>query len=220
MSTAQDTLARRLAEHFAPELGAALPQITELLLDGEDPYETGMRGPKLADLVGCARYLVELSVVALAVHRRLMLERAGQAGESPSFDDLRTKLLSEAPHDDEVSEPLRERTVTRVADLTVNLPCLLPHDTILALQQTAILAGPLDRQTLLSGIDKRFTAELRLVPTHGQQLLSDLDEMNAAGALADGSVPLARWLDNAVVLAGQRREAQVFAEARAALKVP
>ena len=85
-------------------------------------------------------------------------------------------------------------------------------------EDRGIALGPLHRPALLAGMDPTFTASLHLAPTHNEQLLCDLDEMSSTGTLADGSMPLAHWLDNAVFLAGPRREGQVFAEARAQLK--
>ena len=49
------------------------------------------------------------------------------------------------------------------------------------------------------------------------QILLDLDALNAVRALADRSVPLAVWLENASTLTGPRVEAAVFRAARARL---
>jgi hypothetical protein len=220
MLTSQEAIARSAAEHFAPELGAALSPITERLLEGEEPDDPITRSLKLRDLVNCAAYLVELSAIAIDLHHQLVLQRAEQAGESPGamVESLRTLLRSKAPRDALVADHLRERMVTTVADVTLERPRLLPHATILAVQRAAVALGPLPRPALLAGIDPTFIAGLLLAPTLDAQLLCDLDQMSSTGTLTDGSMPLARWLDNAVFLAGPRREGQVFVEARARLK--
>lgn len=70
------------------------------------------------------------------------------------------------------------------------------------------------RVALLAGIDGGFVAGLPLAPNPGAQLLVDLDALNKAGALADGTVPLQIWLDNAAHLAAARGEAAIFARIR------
>lgn len=86
---------------------------------------------------------------------------------------------------------------------------MLPHEAVLELH-TAALAVRLDRNALLSGIDRSFVASLKVMSTNSEQVLSDLDEMNTWGELTDGSVPLRVWLLNARMLSGGRRESRVF----------
>jgi endonuclease G len=63
------------------------------------------------------------------------------------------------------------------------------------------LADPAQRQRLLDGINERFKAfHLRTVDQPGGQILSDLATMNQVEQLADGSVPLQIWLQNAIYL--------------------
>lgn len=69
------------------------------------------------------------------------------------------------------------------------------------------------RAGLLAGVEAGFVATLPQAATPGEQLLTDLDELNAVRALADGSVPLAIWLGNAVRLAGGRVEVTIFERA-------
>lgn len=88
---------------------------------------------------------------------------------------------------------------------------ILPHDDILKLRAAIISAAMSnDRDALLAGIDPGFVAGLQAAGSSGSQLVMDLDVMNAAGALEDGSVPLIRWLQNAVALVGKRQEAAAF----------
>lgn len=98
------------------------------------------------------------------------------------------------------------------------------------------MAGPLDEQTLrkvfdaaiatglvssrgalLAGIHRSFVASLPTAPTPAQQLMVDLNSLNDAGTLLDGSVPLRTWLSAAEMLAGPRTEAAVFTSALARL---
>jgi hypothetical protein len=53
---------------------------------------------------------------------------------------------------------------------------------------------------LLHGINRQFTASLPVAPTPLVQLSLDLQALNRAGQLQDGSVPLIQWLENAVHL--------------------
>jgi hypothetical protein len=89
---------------------------------------------------------------------------------------------------------------------------VLPRDLIFMVHQAAITAG-LDRETLLQGIDRGFVRSLPNAPNAAAQLLSDIEELNRAGALADATVPLRLWLESAVALAGPRQEAEVFRRA-------
>jgi hypothetical protein len=64
---------------------------------------------------------------------------------------------------------------------------------------------------------RSFVTSLPLAKDPAAQILRDLDALNKAGALTDGSVPLAVWLENAALLARPRREAVDFKEALARL---
>src|SRR5262245_11151145 len=85
---------------------------------------------------------------------------------------------------------------------------------MLKVQQAAISARlPANRTGLLAGLPAAFVASLPHAATPGEQMLVDLDTMNAAGVLTDGTVPLASWLMNAMVLAASRQEVAVFERA-------
>lgn len=91
---------------------------------------------------------------------------------------------------------------------------LLDHATILALHKAAISSGLADsRATLLGGMPAAFAASLPRAPSPNAQILQDLNVMNAAGKLADGSIPLALWLSNAAGLVPLAPEASVFESA-------
>ncbi len=92
---------------------------------------------------------------------------------------------------------------------------LLSQDEILGLHAASVSGGLLDkRAALLAGIAPSFAGTLEHAQSPGEQILLDLYAMSRAGELTDGSLPLAAWLENALVLLGDRREALVF---RAAL---
>lgn len=78
-----------------------------------------------------------------------------------------------------------------------------------ALHAAAITAG-LDRDDLMSGVDKRFVASIHRSSSRSAQLLNDLHEMQAVERLSDGTVPLRTWLLNAVRLADMREEEATF----------
>jgi hypothetical protein len=91
---------------------------------------------------------------------------------------------------------------------------LLEHEEILKVRAAVISAGLIGSRTaLLAGMDPAFVAELYDAPAPGQQALTDLDTMNTAGSLADGTTPLATWLSNAIALTEHRKEAKVFQRA-------
>jgi serine/threonine protein kinase len=88
---------------------------------------------------------------------------------------------------------------------------LLNHDDILNLHAAVLSARLVEsRHALLSGIRERFVAGLPHAVAPSEQILRDLDVLNAAGTLTGGTVPLAIWLRTAVALAGSRTEAAVF----------
>lgn len=91
----------------------------------------------------------------------------------------------------------------------------LNHDEILKVHAAVVSAQLVgSRDALLVGIDGRLVAGLPSAATPSDQILRDLDTLNSASVLADGSMPLATWLANAVAQAGPRKEGAIF---RAAL---
>jgi hypothetical protein len=92
---------------------------------------------------------------------------------------------------------------------------LVSHTEILRVHEAAIDAGlARSREVLLGGIDPGFRETLRVVADPGAQILSDLTVINETGQLADGTVPLWLWLDNAISLAGPRTQAATFRRVR------
>ena len=90
----------------------------------------------------------------------------------------------------------------------------LPPDTIKELRKSAVSAGVItgSRAIWLDGIDPGFAGHLTLAPNAIDQFVLDLNEMNKVERLADGSVPLVRYLRNIadyLRLTG-RPEADVF----------
>jgi cellulose synthase operon protein C len=73
------------------------------------------------------------------------------------------------------------------------------------------LAGA--RDALLSAMNPMFVRGLAGRPTQAGQLLSDIQALNHAVVLADGSHPLAIWLQNAIILTRSRKESAVFEQA-------
>src|SRR5262245_23676853 len=68
------------------------------------------------------------------------------------------------------------------------------------------------RDTLLLNISSRFRGRMRVLQKASpqEQLAHDLDYLDNAGILGDGSYPLKIWLSNAIELAGDRQEVEVF----------
>nr|WSX47928.1 serine protease [Streptomyces sp. NBC_00974] len=76
----------------------------------------------------------------------------------------------------------------------------LSQDDVVQLRDTAVEAGLTDpalRSLLFAGILPKYRGSLPLLPAPGQQVHSDLNEMNRVERLIDGTVPLAVWLRNA-----------------------
>lgn len=96
---------------------------------------------------------------------------------------------------------------------------LLPRPLLLEIHQAAVNAR-LDPVTLLRNVNVAFVASLDRAPSVNAQILGDLSTLNDVGALADGSVPLVIWLENALALAGPRVEAEVFRRGLAKLGIP
>lgn len=88
----------------------------------------------------------------------------------------------------------------------------LDDQSIQILHAAAIHAGlAAHRADLLRGIDPAVIAGLPSSPTPSAQLLTDLHELCVT--LQDGSVPIAQWLENAVLLAGTKPGAVFFEDA-------
>jgi hypothetical protein len=89
----------------------------------------------------------------------------------------------------------------------------LTHNQLLRLRKAVISAGLAEeRAGLLAGVPPEVVAGLPRASTPGAQLLTDLDSLNEAGFLENGSLPLATWLENAAHLAQPRQETLVFRE--------
>ncbi|MFD9302534.1 trypsin-like peptidase domain-containing protein [Streptomyces sp. NPDC060048] len=76
----------------------------------------------------------------------------------------------------------------------------LSQDDVVLLRDTAVEAGLTDpalRSLLFAGILPKYRGSLPLLAAPGQQIHSDLNEMNRVERLIDGTVPLAVWLRNA-----------------------
>lgn len=90
---------------------------------------------------------------------------------------------------------------------------VLDQDEILKVQKALVAAGLADtRGALLAGMSPAFIASLQVTAISGAQILSDLNALNDAGVLSDGSVPIRVWLKNALTLAGPRKEYAIFLE--------
>ncbi|WP_261564906.1 toll/interleukin-1 receptor domain-containing protein [Frankia gtarii] len=93
----------------------------------------------------------------------------------------------------------------------------LSHGQLFRLARAAEGAGfgfPDRRRLLLDGLPPAFVA---LMPVHAVpriQLLADLQRLNSAGELPDGTVPLQVWLDNASLLVDGDPAASAIIEAR------
>lgn len=85
----------------------------------------------------------------------------------------------------------------------------LDEDTIRGVAEAAS-ALTLDRNALLSGVP--IVDQLPLRETLGAQILSDLRTLNGR-RLTDGSLPLAVWLANAVILSKLQPENTIFVRA-------
>jgi len=87
--------------------------------------------------------------------------------------------------------------------------CTLSDEEVRLVRDVVLQIG-LDREALLSGIEPLFRSSIPAASTPGQQVFVDVHHMRQAGTLADGSVPLRVWLENAVVLSRPRSESTVF----------
>jgi hypothetical protein len=94
---------------------------------------------------------------------------------------------------------------------TASVTTILNHKRILAIHQAALRAGFTKRRdALLAGIHRGIVSGITRASTPGDQLLVDLNELNDAGLLEDGTAPLGRWLENALHLGEARRETTTF----------
>ncbi|MBK8254156.1 MAG: ATP-binding protein [Polyangiaceae bacterium] len=89
---------------------------------------------------------------------------------------------------------------------------MLTHEQLLVVHQAAIDAG-LTREALLAGVPEALKASLPILPTLGEQLLTDIAKLANYRTLADGSQPARLWLSNAVALTAERTEQAVFQSA-------
>jgi len=96
---------------------------------------------------------------------------------------------------------------------------LLDKQRIPSLHAATIEAGLEGHRTaLLQGIDAHFVASLPVSPAPSAQILTDLYGLNLV--LADGSVPIERWLENAFLLAGPKAAGAVFEAGLVELDLP
>jgi hypothetical protein len=88
------------------------------------------------------------------------------------------------------------------------------HQRMRELHTRTIQAGlAKNRDALLAGLNKAFTASLRGAGDHSAQILEDLAAMNETGRLPDGTLPLEIWLETACALTTARTEGEVFRSA-------
>ncbi|MFO0593219.1 MAG: TIR domain-containing protein [Polyangiaceae bacterium] len=92
----------------------------------------------------------------------------------------------------------------------------MPNVDVHELHQAVIAVG-ISRDALLSGVDRQFVAMIQRLPSRSEQILEDLNQMESAGTLTNGTWPLRSWLLNAVRLSALRKEELVFRKALEAL---
>lgn len=95
---------------------------------------------------------------------------------------------------------------------------LKPED-ILTLHQT-VTSLALDRDALLSGLPPALVANLPRARRLSEQLLIDLHALNDLEPLSDGSVPLHRWLQNALAVAAPSPRSRVLSTCLRSLILP
>lgn len=113
---------------------------------------------------------------------------------------------------------LQRAPVAKCREVSVpdNSMGLLGQESIRSVHIAAVNLG-LPRAALLSHLDPAFVGSLPELSTPASQLLSDLGELNRTAQLADGSVPLKVWLENARALSAGRLEGDAFVRALKAL---
>jgi hypothetical protein len=95
---------------------------------------------------------------------------------------------------------------------------ILTHREILRIHEAAIGVGLVSsRDALLSGIAPTFVASLPSASDPSSQILRDLTIMNAAERIADETMPLRIWLENAIALGKPHAQSSVFERARDAV---
>ncbi|MFT3764569.1 MAG: hypothetical protein QM820_03490 [Minicystis sp.] len=95
---------------------------------------------------------------------------------------------------------------------------LLDLKDIHELHKAVVAAGLAQmRGALMATIDRQFWERIPVVAVPAEQVLTDLNWMNEAGALADGSIPLRSWLKNALVLGASQVQAATFERVLGAL---
>lgn len=95
---------------------------------------------------------------------------------------------------------------------------LISADIVDVLHRASLWAGLFEydmRERLFERVSHSFVSMLPICLTPDAQIASDLDMLNKAHTLADGSVPLRIWLENAVVLTQDRWWREVFRRALA-----
>src|SRR5262245_24685109 len=91
---------------------------------------------------------------------------------------------------------------------------ILPRQQILRIHAAVVSARlSANRAPLLGGIEETFVASLSTAADPAGQILSDLHALNQAERLADGSVPLRIWIENAIALAGKGEAVTVLRQA-------
>ncbi len=93
---------------------------------------------------------------------------------------------------------------------------ILPYDEIAKVQE-AVTAAKLwsSRKALLLGCDAGIVAAIHVAENPRDQIVHDLEHLNAVGVLTDRSVPLVIWLCNAVRSSGMLKEQAAFRSALA-----
>ncbi|MFO0590962.1 MAG: hypothetical protein U0441_25690 [Polyangiaceae bacterium] len=90
----------------------------------------------------------------------------------------------------------------------------LNEDTLRLLHRHGVTLGLHERRSgLMAGISQAFTSMLPIVASPSEQLLCDMNALNDAGQLTDGTVPIVQWLRNVLSLMGARKEAGEFERA-------
>lgn len=88
----------------------------------------------------------------------------------------------------------------------------LPRCVIILMHDVA-MAAALDRTALLSGLLPGFVRGIPTGSSPSAQLLIDLDYLNGV-RLADGTMPIRVWLQNAEILLAGREEANLVKKVR------
>jgi len=180
---------RRFARYnFAEDVSSSLP---------------GSRSPLIDLAEGLCEALESRNLVDRALFDAMRAERKYQAVEIGKVEALWTRP----------AEPHRPSPTFQVAPFT-----WLSDAQRTEVHRAAIasrLATPANLDALLSGLDPGFVATLDTNHNSAARLLTTLSQLNTTRNLRDGTIPLARWLENAALLtSGQDAEA-VFTRALA-----